>query len=1030
MGKNMKKTFVISLCLAMTILASCNESESWKADTACNDNELRCYGSQLLICQNAEWVLSNDCAADGRICENDTNNKAACIELPAEPCVPSCKDNKATRCDSEGTAIVDNCSESQVCGFDENGAPACVEKKACVPSCKDGQLTTCGEDLVASTSKCAENEVCGFDENGVPACVDAFFCTFGETKLFIGDKSCDNDGLVVTCQEDGTMSAGVECTKGVCTNGECIRRDCGEAADGKNVCKDNKLMICDDGILVEDTENACGEEMPLCRDGEFECSAYKDCGTIEHGKNGCKDGNIVDCKDGETTVVDGGNCVENQKLCIADDIAEAGFICKDPDPTDCQWNGGLVAKNETVCDGNILRTCSADKDGVLSTGFECSAKDMNKSYCNPKLNICRAYYHCGENDEIAHGAVVCNDKGTNKAQCIDGKIFDLKDDICDAPENASPVCTFDAEAVCSFECKLGYFKKNDACELIAMCDPVKEKYNNSDNTCSCNENANWAGTAGSCVCKDGYLQIGNTCILKNTCSLAHNVLDETSNTCVCDVENHWIGKASSCQCEDGYVAIDNVCQAVVSCTVEHTIWNKSTNACVCDTAGHWTENNSVCKCIDGYVEVSGECQIKRTCDVNREKFDETINTCLCDSDKGWTGTAGECVCNEGKVQVGNTCEEKATCTGDGQIYIENANICGCDGSKGWVSDGSKCVCLDKYVNLAGVCTLKAVCDVDKEKYDEATNTCLCDSDKGWTGTAGGCVCSEGKVQVGNTCETKAVCDKVGQIYAAGTNVCACDEANGWIDDGISCTCNVLNGWTENAGTCTCEGEVPMIVVGGRCEVRTECDASKNQVLDETTNECVCDSANSWEGNVNSCECTLYKNSECTSTTALVAGDVVKFGKYEWIVLDNTSDGVKLLLKESVGMATSFCNGECRVFDKNYNSWKDASIRSYLNDTFYNTDAEFSVLQKAKIQATVLSGVGTKDKVFLLGKNDIALYKDIPGVTSFDGYYWWLIDTHENPNYSEYAYIYNTKDEKIDTWTKSNRAEVRPVVVIK
>ncbi len=1050
----MKKSFVFSLCAAMTLLAACNESENWTPNTGCSDGELRCDSDKLYACKAGEWTLGANCADSGKVCGQNADKKPACVSGPKEECVPSCKDGVVTLCDSDGNAMTHKCTEGQVCGLntqgtpgcvtipqkscmpycknngivtcdenmnevfnecednkicemDENYRPACVGMKSCMPSCVNGVLTSCDENMNESTKSCSdenkvcgvnengvpacvdaakscmplcvndvlttcdadmnevttscsdenkvcgynefgvpacvdaakscmpscvngvlttcdadmneitkscsdENKVCGYNEFGVPACVDAVVCAFDDVNLLVGDKACDTDGKVVECQESGVMSEGVACTEGVCTDGKCVRRDCDDVVDGKNICKENKLMVCDDGALIEDVDNACVDDMPLCRDGEFECSAYKDCDDIEHGKNGCKDGNIVSCNDGETSVVTDGNCVENEQFCIADDAAEGGFICKTPASTDCSWNGGLVAKNETVCDGNVLKTCSADKDGELSEGIDCATVNNGKPLCDPKLNICRDYFNCGDNDEIVHEAIVCNVKGTNKAKCNDGKLVDLTDDdACAAVDNANTICTYDIEATCGFECKTGYFQKNGACEPIVMCDAVKETYNVGDNTCSCNEEAFWTGTAGSCVCKDGYLEIGNMCAEKKTCSDAHNVLDETTNTCVCDSANHWIGNAASCQCEDGYVLIGDACQEIKACTVEHTVWDKSTNTCGCDTAGHWTSEGEACICAEGYVKVGDECQIKRTCDVNRENYDETTNTCSCDSDKGWTGTAGSCTCDEGKVQVGNACETKTECDPlAGQYYIENANICGCDNEKGWIGDGTTCRCM-------------------QENY---------------------------------------------------------------------------------------------IGVGGVCELKNECNSEEHLALDETTNECVCDLANGWGGEVGSCECTITKDDVCASNSTLVAGDVVKFGNYEWIVLENTSAGVKLLTKGAVDRLQ---------FDSTNNDepWASSSLRIYLNDTFYNADTNFSAAQRARIQAIELTDVETTDNVFLLGKDEIDSYKDIAGVMSFNDSYWWLRNTHSS--WSFLANIINPlKNNKIDTWSKELFAYVRPVVVIK
>ena len=138
-------------------------------------------------------------------------------------------------------------------------------------------------------------------------------CNFGSQMLQLGETTCDEEGRVVLCQTDGTMSEGTRCTEGICKDGRCARRDCEGIADGQNICRNNTLMVCDDGELIEDFSNACGDDMPLCRDGHAECSDYYDCGTIRHTQIGCKENNIVLCQDGKTSVVEGGDCVPEYK---------------------------------------------------------------------------------------------------------------------------------------------------------------------------------------------------------------------------------------------------------------------------------------------------------------------------------------------------------------------------------------------------------------------------------------------------------------------------------------------------------------------------------------------------------------------------------------------------------------------------------------------------------------------------------------------------------------------------------------------
>lgn len=984
----MKKFSFFFICACVTILASCNESEEWVSKTGCADDETRCDGDNLYVCKDAAWVIASHCAEGGKICGNNGELKSACIDASVDVCVPSCKAGKVTHCNSDGSASIEICKAGQVCGLNASGVPACVnetEVKSCTPMCKDGQLTTCDEDMNLATSACGENEVCGFDVNGVPACVEKavpVVCAFHDGNMLIGDKACDDEGNVVECLADGTMSDGVACTEGVCDDGRCVRRSCDEIADGQNTCQGNKLMVCDDGDLKEDVEHACGEETPLCRDGEAACSAYKMCDAIEHGQNGCKDSNIVVCNDGVTTVIEEGECVKDGKYCVSDDGAQSGFICKEPEPTDCTFDDAHYVKGDKLCDGMVLRTCSAEKDGELSEGVACDADGSTKPVCDSKLRVCRAYKNCGENDEIAHESIVCNAKGTNKAKCVDGRLVDLTgDEACAEVDNASSVCIFESEAECSFVCKTGYFLKNNACELIVTCDPVKEKYDAETNSCECNEAAFWTGKPGECICQDGYLEIGNICATKAVCSDKHSILDEKVNICVCDFEHHWIGNVASCQCEDGFVELNETCEAVTSCTIEHSVWVKESNTCACDAAGHWTkkEGSDACECSRGYVSVGDECQLKRTCDLVKEVYRETTNTCECDADHAWTGSAGQCECVEGTVLVGNECQRMTKCEGAGQKYVSNANICVCDAEKGWIGDGETCRCPDKYIAKDGECILKAVCDVLKEKYDNETNSCECNADRFWTKVDEECECMEGKIEIKGVCVDKASCSESDNEIWAAPNQCIC-----------------------KAG---------YVLVNGKCEVKASCDLSRNEIWSEP-NQCVCKHGSTivndeivckvscsvsehltW-GAPNQCICQngyFLTDKGCSNT--FKAGDIIKFGIHkksviEWIVLEDsasTSNEVFVLSKNV--LLDGF------DFGTSTNVWTNSFIREYLNQIMYYLI--FTSDEKGRILETTLPDVPkddyghvVSDYMFNLSKTEYEVYKDIvPGVKL--GSKWWL-----------------------------------------
>ena len=425
------------------------------------------------------------------------------------------------------------------------------------------------------------------------------------------------------------------------------------------------LVVCGMGSCNETTEwspwdcsmtgEGCVPEPEPEPAPEPEPSA-KDCGAIAHGQSSCLEGNIVLCHDGKTDVIEGGDCVAQSRHCAPDETAESGFVCKELNTTDCVFNDDVFAKDSRVCDGNVLRTCSEVTDSAWSEGTDCADNENGEVYCDPSLNACRAYRACGESGDIAHGAVVCNDEGTDKAWCEDGTLVELTgDEACPVVENATSVCTFDTEATCSFVCNTGYTRVQDACQAIETCNAEGEIYISETNTCVCDTDNHWTGAAGSCACEEGYVPVNGQCELKTTCDANKEIYISETNTCACDTDNHWTGTAGSCACETGYVLVNGQCELKKTCDANKEIYNSASNTCSCDTANHWIGTVGSCTCETGYLLIDGHCELKKTCDPLKEIYHASSNTCTCDTAKHWVGSAGGCMCETG-VQVGGTCK--------------------------------------------------------------------------------------------------------------------------------------------------------------------------------------------------------------------------------------------------------------------------------------------------------------------------------------------------------------------------------------
>jgi hypothetical protein len=115
------------------------------------------------------------------------------------------------------------------------------------------------------------------------------------------------------------------------------------------------------------------------------------------------------------------------------------------------------------------------------------------------------------------------------------------------------------------------------------------------------------------------------------------------------------------------------------------------------------------------------------------------------------------------------------------------------------------------------------------------------------------------------------------------------------------------------------------------------------------------------------------------------GETIKFGSYDWRVLEVDGGRALLLTDENVSlrMGNSAIDVEISVYhsSKSGITWENCKLREKLNDTFYN---EFGVEEKSRIiEVPVINnnnpwygtkgGNDTRDKIFLLSVEEVVLY---------------------------------------------------------
>lgn len=142
--------------------------------------------------------------------------------------------------------------------------------------------------------------------------------------------------------------------------------------------------------------------------------------------------------------------------------------------------------------------------------------------------------------------------------------------------------------------------------------------------------------------------------------------------------------------------------------------------------------------------------------------------------------------------------------------------------------------------------------------------------------------------------------------------------------------------------------------------------------------------------------------------ALKTGDKIKFGEYDWRVLDIQNDGV-LVIADEVISKKKYSAKE----DKNI-TWEECSVRNYLNGEFYKS---FSEEEKAMIKETDVvnsnnpkygtsGGNNTKDKIFILSIDEVNKYfsshSDLIAFYNGDRCRWWLRSPGCDQHYATYV----------------------------
>lgn len=142
--------------------------------------------------------------------------------------------------------------------------------------------------------------------------------------------------------------------------------------------------------------------------------------------------------------------------------------------------------------------------------------------------------------------------------------------------------------------------------------------------------------------------------------------------------------------------------------------------------------------------------------------------------------------------------------------------------------------------------------------------------------------------------------------------------------------------------------------------------------------------------------------ECNDTYKI--GDIIKFGKYRYRILDVKEDKLFIICTELVNHYQF-----PEMFFERPIVWKDSILRTWLNKDFYETfttkeqericevsihtnDDTFTVVKEwngKSYTKTVSGGPDTKDKIFLLSDEEVIKYLDSINDRIIKGEWWYL-----------------------------------------
>lgn len=751
-------------------------------------------------------LTPTDCSTYSKVCGNDAENKAACIDAQPAPSVKCTKDGDKTEYKVGDKYCGDN-NTLYTCTLSEDGTTATFESAAC-----QGDKPVCDN----TANECRAYNNCTL--NNAPVAHDAHVCDGNISK------KC-NDGTIENVEDCTAKTPAQVCLAstgacGVAPVTSCTDTAVGTVEDGKTVCKENNVYTCNNTqlsktkactVTADDTSKSFVATC-IAANGDAAAHCDKKCAedtALNEAGDACEpiDGKNIICRVNNNVAQvkrfwggqfsEWNNCSDNQEA-GTENAAEYG--CNDAG--DGCIVKSCVAGYHPVKGDNGKYTCEHDITMNCGTGADGKPFEINSYHCNDdntKVMVCSAENSTDYTATLQQAAVCDASKGFT---CDPKKVGTLE--ACACTDTMPAKCVED-----------GTFAKVTSCDSatgkIITTDCTKNLFTTS---AKCNEDAN---ACGKPICKDGYVVANGVC---GKCDVEGAESCGAGKTCVngkcvageepaCTTDSCSDGMIKKCVDADGSKKYADP----VSCIENGVGKCKEGSSTECDTVAlscnvDYMLVENACKKYDTVECTRGVCTDSHyfgcpavtdgtsyhTKGVEKPAVDAN-GTWACDVDNGWTLTCNK-VDNVEVYEVTES-EGKKSCT-------LRAGMCTADAD---CTDATKTKCntttkvCEASATPAPECSGDAIQCVSDAKYK------TCTAEGSWS-TATTDVATGLKCDTTDATAHKLICASDAPKTCDGTKVMGCKD--GKLSQEIEdCATNTADGKTTcSAGECVAGGATP------------------------------------------------------------------------------------------------------------------------------------------------------------------------------------------------------------------------------